>query len=176
MKRLLSSFGLLALLAVIPVSQSHAQQSATIEAADVDLRTKVASGLAEGAAMHGIEVDTQNFVYASRDDGKLVNTGVSWFDTLTSKDLAAGTTLGMAYLSGFGMEPGFYRVDVRIPEGASEGEAYFVTADGKVARVARAAATAGNTAKGKWTGSISWGSVTVDYHSDKISVEVTVSW
>jgi hypothetical protein len=175
MKRFFSSICLLALFVAFPM-QSHAQDFSRTEAASLSLRAETSKDLLEGAAALGLDVDTENFVVASRDDGLVVNTGVKGAELLSSADLAKGATLGMVYLSGFGMQPGFYRVDVVIPEGSREGTAYLLDATGKVARVASATPTSGYSAKAKWTGSIGWSHVTVDYHGPKVSVEVTVSW
>jgi hypothetical protein len=175
MKRFFSSIALLALFVAFPM-QSNAQDFSRTEAANLSLRAETSKELMEGAAALGLDVDTENFVVASRDDGLVVNTGVKGFEYLSSADLAKGATLGMVYLSGFGMTPGFYRVNVVLPEGSREGTAYLIDAAGKVARIASATSTTGYTAKAKWTGSISWSHVTVDYHSPKVSVEVTVSW
>jgi hypothetical protein len=176
MNRILSLFGALCLLVSVPLSNSHAAPSDRLEAANASLRDELTRAMLEGAAEHGIEISTEGIVFATRDDGMVVNTGVANFDTITYDHLARGAVVGFTYYSGFTVEPGFYRTFVILPKGAKEGVGYLLDAQGRAVKEAKV--TAGGTAlgKGKWTGSISWNSATVDYHSDKVNVELTVSW
>lgn len=176
MNRILSLFGALCLLVSVPLSNSHAGPSDRLEAANTALRDELTQAMLEGAAQHGIEISTEGIVFATRDDGMVVNTGVADFDNLTYDHLARGAVVGFTYYSGFTVEPGFYRTFVILPKGAKEGIAYLLDAEGQAVKQATVTVGAAGQGKSKWTGSISWHHVTVDYHSDKVSVEVTVSW
>jgi len=176
MNRILSLFGALCLLASIPLSNSHAAPSERLEAVNTSLRSELTQAMREGAAEHGIEISTDGIVFATRDDGMVANTGVAGFDTLTYDHLARGAVVGFTYYSGFTVEPGFYRTYVILPKGAKTGVAYLLDAQGRA--VKEATVTVGGTAQraSKWTASVGWHSVTVDYHSTWISIEVTFKW
>lgn len=176
MNRILSLVGALCLFVSVPFSNSHAARSEKLEAANTSLRNELTQAMLEAAAQHGIRINTDGIVFATRDDGLVANTGVAEFDTLTYDHLARGAVVGFTYYSGFTVEPGFYRTYVVLPKGAKVGTAYLLDAQGRA--VKEATVTVGATAQkaSKWTGSIGWHHVTVDYHSTWISVEVTFKW
>jgi len=176
MNRLLSLFSALVLLVSVPLGTSHAAPSDRLEAANTAVRAELTQAMLEGAAEHGIKIFSDGIVFATRDDGMVANTGVAEFDSLTYDHLARGAVVGFTYYSGFGIEPGFYRTYVMLPKGAQEGTAYLLDAQGRAVKAATVVQSSGTTAARKWTGSISWSHVTVDYHGKNVSVEVTVSW
>jgi len=176
MNRILSLFGALCLLASVPLSNSHAAPSDRLESANTALRDDLTRAMLEGAAEHGLEISTDGIVFATRDDGMVANTGVAGFDSLTYDDLARGAVVGFTYYSGFTVEPGFYRVYVVLPKGAKTGTAYLLDAQGRAVKEATVSVGATAQRASKWTCSVSWHHVTVDYHSGNISFEVTVKW
>ena len=180
MKTSLSLIGALFLLISLPLASSHAAPSVRLEEANAKLRVEMTEAMREGAAKHGIEILSDGIVYASRDDGMVANTGVAEFENLTYDHLARGAVVGFTYYSGFDIEPGFYRTYVVFPKGAKAGTAYLLDAEGrsvKTATVTPSTATPpASVERGKFTASIGWRHVTVDYHSKHLSIDVTVSW
>ncbi|OJT18741.1 hypothetical protein BO221_39080 [Archangium sp. Cb G35] len=176
MKPFLSLIGALFLLISIPLSNSHATPSARLEEANAKLRYEMTEAMLEGAAKHGIQIFSDGIVFASRDDGMVANTGVAEFENITYDHLARGAVVGFTYYSGFNIEPGFYRTYVVLPKGAKTGTAYLLNAEGKAVQTATVTPTAELSAARKFTGSIGWRHVTVDYHGKHVSIEVTVRW
>jgi hypothetical protein len=176
MNRILSLIGTLCLLVSVPLSNSHAAPSARLEAANTSLRNELTQAMLEGAAEHGIQIISDGIVFATRDDGMVANTGVAGFDSLTYDHLARGAVVGFTYYSGFGVAPGFYRTYVVLPKGASQGTAYLLDAQGRAVKTATVTPSSGGPVMRKWTVSVGWDHITVDYHGKNVSFEITIYW
>lgn len=176
MNRILSIIGAVVLFVSVPLASGHAAPSGRLEDANFNLRTELTKGMLEGAAQHRINILSDGIVFASRDDGMVANTGVAGFESLTYDHLARGAVVGLTYFSGFGIAPGFYRTYILLPKGAKQGTAYLLDEAGRTVLTATVDQTAGLSAKGKFTASVGWSYVTVDYHSANVSFSVTYRW
>jgi hypothetical protein len=167
------SFGIGLILLVSVPQVSHAASSSRLEKANEELRAELTQAMLEGAARHNIQILTDGIVFASRDDGIVANTGVVGFDNLTDDDLARGTVVGLVYLSGFGLTPGFYRVYVVFPLGASEGTALLLDEAGRTVMTAPVSPDSAKPQRGKFTTCVEAKTVSIDFHKN-ISIKLTL--
>lgn len=174
MNRGLSLIGVLLLCVSVPLASGHAASSSRLEQANASLRPELAKAMLEGAVPHGIQILSDGIVFASRDDGMVANTGVAGFDSITPDSLARGTVVGLTYISGFGVAPGFYRTYVLLSKGAKEGTAYLFDEAGRTVKTGTV--TPGSPAAARqFTLGVTEGGCTLDFHNRWLSISITIN-
>lgn len=155
-----------------------------IPAADQALRQAVGAGLSTAAARFSLQVDTTNFVYASRDDIVVANAAVSDAESASAAaDVESGGNLLLAWLSGAAsgdqgkaLPAGFYAVSLSATPGTSVTVAQLRAADGSVAatvpatvKTAEQPAAASATARSRIK-------LTVSIEDRTITIDIEFSW